>query len=183
MNDSRPKERLRTLGALSCGLGAACLSVVLYTAHPSLPFNPVRLPLGSELRVTALMPQGWKFFTRNPQEEDLSVYAKVGDTWAPALKVPHARATNAFGLDRASRAQGLEIGTLSSLHANSGWKSCQKQPLECETDAPLVTSTTARAPSVCGEILLVRQKPVPWAWRNVKNLVMPSSLLRLDVRC
>ena len=39
-------------------------------------------------------------------------------------------------------------------------------------------------PLLCGEYLLVFQKPVPWAWsKSLKKIEMPAKIIRFKILC
>src|SRR4029434_6535737 len=104
---------MRSLGAHALLLAIMWGTLFVYSIHGALPFNPLKLPFERTLMVTRFVPQGWAFFTRNPREERLTLQQVLpGGQLAPLSRSPHARPDNAFGLDRRSRSQGVEIGLL-----------------------------------------------------------------------
>ena len=39
-------------------------------------------------------------------------------------------------------------------------------------------------PTLCGEVVISEQKPVPWAWSKLeKPFSMPAKVLRMEVKC
>ena len=78
-------------------LATGWLALFGYSLHAGMPFNPVRLPFEDRFRASLLMPEGWKFFTRDAREERVFLYVKSDGRWHAAMKTPHASATNAFG--------------------------------------------------------------------------------------
>jgi antimicrobial peptide system SdpA family protein len=165
--------------------GAALLA--LYSAQPALPPNPLRLPFAQRMETGLLLPQGWKFFTRDPQEERILVFTRNrGGRWRPATLGPIARPANRFGVSRIPRAQGVETGLLMSRMSKRDWRDCATRPEECLRSAPAVRNLRNRSPrpTLCGAVGLVLQKPVPWAWsRADEEIVMPSRVARLEVLC
>jgi antimicrobial peptide system SdpA family protein len=193
MGPPRIAENLRVLGFLSVILTLSWSIVFIYAVHAVMPPNPIKLPFEKHLRLYALMllPQGWAFFTRDPREERFHVFSRdQNGKWIRALRGPNASPANFFGLKRASRAQGIEVGLLLSKVPGSGWQTCSEQPEVCLEQAPLVATieNITPHPTLCGEVGLALQKPVPWAWSYHRSgsqitITMPSKVARLEVRC
>lgn len=185
MKDIR-QTSLRRLGVFAVGIAGLWAVLALYVVHAALPYNPLRLPYAHALRTQVWAPEGWAFFTRNPREPRPFLYRLDGATWASASLGPHARASNAFGMNRRARAQGVELGLLLEGVPSRSWKRCEEAPLGCLDAAPAAARVANRSPrpSLCGTIGVVRQAPVPWAWaRAPKPVVMPSNVIRLEVSC
>ena len=158
----------------------------MYTVHGSLPHNALTLPGGAKLQTAVWAPEGWKFFTRNPREEQTHLYTRAGSSWANASTGPNALARNLFGLSRAGRVQPLEYGALVKDVPKEAWVDCEGSPMECLEEAPVAASlsNTALRKTLCGSVGIVLQKPIPWAWADSKRpVVMPSRVLRLEVSC
>jgi antimicrobial peptide system SdpA family protein len=151
-----------------------------------MPHNSLRLPGESTARVALLLPEGWKFFTRDPEEPRLRPYTLKYGSWLDASRGPSAAPKYAFGLNRLVRTQGVEMALLLSTVPDSAWTPCTRDPVRC---LPQVGSTAtirnpSPLPSLCGTIAFAKQKPVPWAWSNRSPpVVMPSRVLRLEVQC
>ncbi|MET7426456.1 SdpA family antimicrobial peptide system protein [Dactylosporangium sp. NPDC005555] len=176
------------LGAFALALIAAGALAVAYVVHTQLPDNAVDLPYEAAVEepVRVALPQGWAFFTRDPRGADLLVYTRGGDgRWHDALLSPHAEPRNLFGLARASRAQGVELGLLTGAVPEDGWTGCQADPGPClERLTPLPAANRARRTTLCGDVGLAQRVPVPWAWsRSGDQVVMPSTVARLAVSC
>lgn len=167
--------------------GLIWLVVFSYSIHAAMPFNPIKLPFAEKIQIRMFITQGWKFFTRNPREEDIKVFVNEGDSrWVSALVGPNASPSNFFGIKRDSRTQGIEIGLISTSIRNDQWSDCKEKLADCFTNATFagnISNPTAK-PTLCGEVILVRQQPVPWAWsRSRKEVVMPSKLVAVNVLC
>jgi antimicrobial peptide system SdpA family protein len=176
--------RLRVLGLLAVALVGSWSIVVLYVVHAALPFNPIRLPLEGSLRYFA--PEGWAFFTRDPREERFDVFVRRAGVWTEALTSPHSRASNWFGLNRRSTAQGIEIGLLLADLPKASWQGCRAEAPECLAKKPPEhpIRNVSPEPTLCGEVGISLQKPVPWAWsRSPKRVIMPSRVARLRITC
>jgi antimicrobial peptide system SdpA family protein len=176
------------LGRLALILAAVGLVVCIYAVHAQMPTNAVSLPYEQSLRrpMQQLLPEGWAFFTRSPREPDLVPFTRDGEgRWSRALRAPHAEPHNVFGLDRRSRAQGVEMGLLTGGLTANDWRDCRGAIGECLEQAPAVRiANLALAPTLCGDGGLASQPPVPWAWsRSADETTMPSRTVRLEVSC
>jgi antimicrobial peptide system SdpA family protein len=155
--------------------------------HAALPFNPVTVPLEKKLRVKVFVPQGWKFFTKNPRDERINALAKnQHGSWISVLRGSNAGAANLFGIRRNSRAQSIELGLITSSFKEAQWTSCSERAEFCINKAPTVASITnvSPSPTLCGEIAFVRDAPVPWAWSRAKRrVIMPSKFIKVNLSC
>ncbi|MFN0140901.1 MAG: SdpA family antimicrobial peptide system protein [Pyrinomonadaceae bacterium] len=184
-NESNINPRIITLVYIA--IWGLWIIVFWWSVRAALPYNPIRLPFGERI-VQQLIPQGWKFFTRNPREEDLTVVARNGDNeWVDVVRGPNGSVQNVFGLKRDSRAQGIELGLLTSAVPKDRWGECKQQPSSClnvETTPSIVAENTMPNPTLCGDLGFVLQEPIPWAWsRARKPVIMPSKVLKMNVLC
>ncbi|MFE0045139.1 SdpA family antimicrobial peptide system protein [Streptomyces albireticuli] len=163
--------------------------VFLYVAQVHVPKNVISLPGQKQARSTVanVAPQGWAFFTKSPRDVEVLPYRQAtNDTWTSLALTPHSSPRNAFGLDRASRSQGIEISLLLNLAEKKDWKECEEELADCLTGARPTrkVDNPSPAPTVCGRVALVQEKPVPWAWRDlVDERATPERFLTLDVTC
>jgi antimicrobial peptide system SdpA family protein len=165
---------------------AAWAGIAAAAIHASLPLNPIELSPERELVLRELLPEGWKFFTRNPQEAQILPFALTDGAWTSASLTPNARPVNLFGLDRAGRSQGIELGTLLEQLDAGAWAECEGSPLTCLGNVPVTASlkNPFPRPSLCGELGFVSQKPVPWAWARLgEHVEMPARVVRVVVQC
>ncbi|SNT65498.1 antimicrobial peptide system protein, SdpA family [Asanoa hainanensis] len=182
-----PRALARQL--LSRVLMLAVLAMLLagYVLHASLPPNPLSPPPERQLRVRLFVPEGWAFFTISPRLPQLSPMRPDADgRWRPADAGHLAVPADGFGANRIRRAQGTEMAILlRGVHAEE-WRQCAGTPADCLAATPVLGTVTNEAtrPSLCGPVGFVRQEPLPWAWRgSADRTVMPSSVVRLEVRC
>lgn len=178
----------RRLGAQLIMMVIVAAMLAVYAIPSALPFNPAKLPLRKDLQPQLWMPEGWKFFTRDPREERLYIMRRDGDHWRSAEFGPNSRAANLFGLRRRSRAQGIEAALILERLPKSHWHDCKESPLVALSQAA-VTDTVVNispSPTFCGDIGIYMQAPVPWAWAKSamrKEVVMPSRVTRVYVKC
>lgn len=156
--------------------------------HAALPSNPVTNPITDDhLTVRSVLPQGWAFFTRSPREERILPFLRSDDgSWYQTHVPTHAEPRHVFGLDRTSRAKGVEVGLLLGEISTDQWHDCEGPVAGCIDQAEVVAEIRNHSPepSVCGEAALVRRQPLPWAWsRNDTPENMPATVARVVVRC
>lgn len=189
MSSPRPISPAALGAALLAVFG--CWGVVLaYALQPALPYSPIRLPYQEEVRAQLFLPEGWAFFTKSPREERAHLFERGPGGWRSASLAPIAMPRNVFGLDRAPRAQSVELGLLLTrpdVKAAKWSGPCRQDPMERCLDgvAPAARfKNPSPRPTLCGQVGIVRQAPVPWAWNlSGRKVVMPSHVLRLEVSC
>ena len=145
--------------------------VFLTSIFMSMPTNILStdIPVGVRDVVTRVMPQGWAFFTRDPQSEMIGAY-RLSSTQTPenALMTPQGRVENLWGLSRNQRAQGPEMASLAN--EVSEWTECDEDSDVCLDNAtdesPLKVENSSPAPTLCGDIIIAQETPVPWSYRD-----------------
>jgi antimicrobial peptide system SdpA family protein len=179
----------RRLGRVLVAIALMWAVVGLYVVHSQLPSNALTLPGQDDLRpdIQVIAPQGWAFFTRSPRHPYLLAW-RPGATadWQVAMLAPHAEPRNAFGFNRRSRAQPVEMALLGNLAPPERWVDCEDGDIAaCLTAAPAVAVTNPTPePLLCGPVGLSSQEPLPWAWAEAAGTTrMPAIVLRLEVRC
>jgi antimicrobial peptide system SdpA family protein len=176
----------RRLGLFSVCLTAVWVTLGLYVVQPLLPYSPVRLPYAEALRTQFWAPQGWAFFTRSPREARTYVFTRHDGQWSSAALTPVSRPSNDFGLSRAARAQGIELGMLLMASPPSEWQPCDTALLVCLDHASIMgtVKNASPRPTLCGVVGLTHQEPLPWAWRRSRTTInMPASIVVLEVQC
>jgi antimicrobial peptide system SdpA family protein len=162
--------------------GVLIVSLTASTAGegPLKPSSSIRLVQLS------LLPQGWSFFTRDPREPTDVVYRMTG-TGLEALTFANTSQRSLFGLSRRARVHDAELMALLAPVMQSTWKPCDVDPAGCGarySGAPLEVANWAPTRMICGDIVVVRSRPVPWAWRRARDrLHMDSRLVRMRVDC
>ncbi|MFP2904935.1 SdpA family antimicrobial peptide system protein [Pyxidicoccus sp. 3LFB2] len=186
---SSEPARTRRLGLLALGLILGWSTVTVYALHAALPYNPIQLPFEDRINMRLVLPEGWAFFTRDPREDRMLPYVRATDgQWAWASQTPNFQPKNAFGIDRAARAQGVEMGLLMEQAREYARQACEEDPRRCLERASPGKPLRNRSPNptLCGQVGFVFQRAVPWAWSRTsqgKPIIMPSKVLRLEVEC
>lgn len=183
----------RRLGVLALGLLLGWTTVTVYALHAALPYNPIKLPFADRVDIRLLLPEGWAFFTRDPRDDRMLPYLRGPEArWARASRTPNFQPQNLFGIDRAARAQGVELGLLMEQAHEARRTACEGEPTVCLESAPVAEKVRNKSPNptLCGQVGVVFQRAVPWAWSRTnqektpeKKIIMPSKVLRLDVEC
>jgi sporulation delaying protein A len=190
MTDIQSSRGDRRLAVLAIALGCISALLVVYAVHSSLPFNSLRLPYEREVApgLVKVIPESWKFFTRDPLDQRMLFYGKQADgSWKPANLGPNGRFSNQLGASRRVRAQGVEAGLLLAAIPPGAWAPCDDEPTACldRTDALAeVHANSSPEPSLCGDIGIVLRKPLPWAWaKHPDKHRMPARIAHMRVSC
>lgn len=162
----------------------SCFCVIAFFG--SLPDSPMRLSKKHHLYLASVLPEGWSFFTRSPREEEISAFGRDGGAWR-LLNFRASSSRSWFGLRRTSRVQGVEFGGLAAQIPDSSW-SAHSDPFSGGADLTsiprLPAGNTAVRKTMCGEVLLQKKPPVPWAWsRSGRPVAMPAKYVLLQVDC
>jgi len=149
-------------------VGVALAGSIFY----SLPSNVLSTRDGGDVRAFSarLMPQSWAFFTKPPSDPEFVAYTIDSSGRAEfASRLPNSRRENLFGLSRRQRAQGPEIANLANRV--EAWTDCDSAAQGCrdasDLDDPAVPLVNASpVPTLCGRVMLVETRPVPWTFRD-----------------
>lgn len=159
---------------------------IVYVWIGSIPDSPLRLPTASRYTLSALVPQGWNFFTRDPREPAIQVYERRGTQWIETLR-QRSLPKHWFGLRRTPAAKEIEIIRLLTGIPEARWTptsegfSGHPEPGEL---APVLVANTMLVKSYCGDLTIRLVERVPWAWAHAQSeTMMPSRVIRLEVRC
>ncbi|NJK43476.1 MAG: SdpA family antimicrobial peptide system protein [Pleurocapsa sp. SU_196_0] len=188
MNDSIKSNQLKAIGVLGLFVLAFWGLFIAHVALNALPYASIRLPLNHVVNTSNLMPEGWGFFTRSPREDRLLLYQRQNSSWTSAALPPLGQPHFAMGWDRAPRTQGVELAILlTAPKTQLTWSSCQVEPRHClerVKRSRIRLKNRSPMPTLCGEVGVVKQPPIPWAWRNATQpVVMPSQVTRLGIEC
>jgi antimicrobial peptide system SdpA family protein len=184
-SDVSDSRRTRRAGLLVLAMSVLVAIPAVYGAHVAMPYNPIHLPYEKQVRAAAFMPEGWKYFTRDPQEEFSYVFDRDGADWV-ARPTNYAQMADAFGANRKPRALAAELGLLMADIPKPSWIECKEAPTVCLERAreSVRLRDATEAPQLCGVHGFVMQKPTPWAWRNANPPdVMPSRVVVVAVQC
>ncbi|MFD7258471.1 SdpA family antimicrobial peptide system protein [Streptomyces sp. NPDC059874] len=167
--------------------------VIAYVVQEQIPRNVVTLPAQKAARhaVVNIAPQGWAFFTKSPRDPEVIPFGKKagegGMDWKPLSLTPHASPRNAFGLNRESRAQGVEISMLLAAAQKDDWRDCTEGRRDCLAqygDPARQIGNGSPDPTLCGTVGLLQERPTPWAWRDLlSDSHSVERVMVLEVTC
>jgi len=151
--------------------------------------SPLRADFTTRRGMIAFFPQGWAFFTRDPREAVDRAY-RPGPPLVPLLYA-NTSPRNLFGFGRGARTLNVELAALLHELPAAAWQPCDAPLQRCVeagawagTGGSVAIVNRATEPRICGDVVVERQPPVPWAWgRSIDETHMPSKVARLEVRC
>lgn len=168
---------------------SAVLLLAMVNAAAILPASPLipQTAINALEPIRSLLPQGWGFFTKNPREPVLSIYAYRSGSWIAISEGSSTSPKRAYGLDRTARTEQYEIEDLLKQADRIPWTDCSVRDLgSCLADGynghQQPVSLRSEHPRFCGNIALVTTDPVPWAWAN-HLLAQPSRYKLLTSSC
>lgn len=166
-----------------------CILLIFFVVVTYLPYNPLTPSPKARLYLMAILPEGWGFFTKNPQDEQIFIFERQKGEWLSILKTPNSSMNNLFGIKRDARSQGSEYGILLNelAHIDSvRWEYYENKSLSTCLQSTNLSAfqldNNVKNPTICGEIIILRQKPIPWAWAK-HSVEMPIHAIRLTIRC
>jgi antimicrobial peptide system SdpA family protein len=192
-NHELPRSRERRMaddlsaGLVVCVVGLVLCAILALAFLLYAPTNPMTLNLSGSVQMAArqAFPQGWGFFTKSPQDDYFLVFRRANGQWVNAFDGPSGEPKNLFGLSRLPRAEGVEMGLLTSLRRDKPLLYCQDDFAGCVGKLPpaVIIDDPAPTPVLCGHLLIVMKKPVPWNWAKFAHVTMPSHILNLVSNC
>ena len=182
------KAGVERIGLLTVLLAALTAVGILFLWVAYLPANPLTPPwsVSQEIAFKQIVPQGWGFFTKSQRDEFFTVYRSPdGKTWTESPIGPQSEPREWFGLLRASRAEGIEFGRLTSDLSAGSYLTCDDSLPECFKHLPLmrIVLNTYSHPFLCGRALFVWQKPIPWSWAGFNHVTQSSRIANLEILC
>jgi antimicrobial peptide system SdpA family protein len=164
------------------------LIVAAYALHGSLKSSVIRLPEERAVKAAYWLPQGWAFFTRDPREPQVvPLRVLSGGRWVSLESGPYGRLNGVFGLDRSSKAQGVEIGMILHDIPDKLWRECDEAVPLClnkMTDGATEENRALRK-TLCGDLAFVSQPILPWtmAQHRLDSVIRTSRVARIYVDC
>lgn len=165
-------------------------TVTYFVIISSLPFNPLSFNKDRRAVIGSLLPQGWRFFTKNPRDHNIYIYANDrNNQWQLHSNLPNAALANYFGLRRVSRKIGLEYGLLrDKLRDASLWSKTSghnhRAIIFADTIPVRFVRNDSNVPLLCGTFYFVEAEPLPWAWsKDYDPTLMPSQIIKVYCLC
>ncbi|WP_255455711.1 SdpA family antimicrobial peptide system protein [Cryobacterium lactosi] len=143
--------------------------------------------------VQTILPEQWGFFTKSPREDMILPYTHSQEAgWASAAMYPHAQAQYAFGWNRVSRAQGVEVGLVYKEVVDGIWTDCTDygDAIDCldalsddsKAEVPTVANLSPD-PTLCGLSAFSKAPPAPWAYANIGQAKQRISITLVEITC
>ncbi|WP_372410820.1 SdpA family antimicrobial peptide system protein [Streptomyces luteireticuli] len=187
----RDPESIRSISGLVSAAGGILLVGALLAGSIffSLPSNVLSTRDGGDLRALSarFLPQSWAFFTKPPSDPEFVPYTVSGDGVAYASRLPNSRADNLYGLTRRQRAQGPEVANMANQVRE--WKDCEELEGDCPavvagSSAPVSVTNPSPVPTLCGRLVLVETRPVPWKFRDkYKGWRLDKKAALVEAKC
>lgn len=178
-------SRDQRVSVYTAAIWAVWSVVFVYTIHPILPDNAIQIPYEDKSPLIHLVPQGWGFFTLNPRSPHTYVFTHNQGEWELHPENPWY-GSSFLGFSREPKLLLAEAGLILDSLPDSAWAECKGRPETCLGAQPALgpIHDIFLHPTLCGDIGIVRQPAVPWAWSHArKPVVMPSQVLRVSVLC
>lgn len=178
----------RRPGLILAGMAFGWLIVFAFVVHTNQEQNVLTSKWQSAIRssVQTLSPQQWAFFTKSPRDGSYEPYRVDEGVWKRAARFPHSRAENAFGWNRESRAQAIELGLIMSQLRGVSWHQCTQAVVECFRSAKadrLSTKNVSPAPTLCGLTGISASGSTPWAWAEAGQEPAPPRVTVVEITC
>lgn len=158
-------------------------SMVLIILFSSLPYNPISITGNSKKYVKALFPQGWEFFTINPQLEKTRVY-EYHNKEMKELNLLNASSKNFLGITRLARIKNIEVSFLINQVDTTAWINC-KSKLDfqnvIDTSTPVKIYNSTNLHYMQGIYIVQKSKPIPFAWSKNEKIFMPCKTVKIEV--
>jgi antimicrobial peptide system SdpA family protein len=177
-------KRLKSTALFLAGLILFWLVVVFVIASASVPFNPLSMSKSGGAKIARILPEGWGFFTRDPNEPSVLVYKK---DQSGELKLITPTATDPsylLGLSRISRRLNFEVSLCLGKIQDSVWEKVEKPTrMNLNTQHCDTIQNKLANPLLMGDYVFVRQDRVPWAWTNVTPIpLMPYKMVNIHIK-
>ncbi|WP_139197567.1 MULTISPECIES: SdpA family antimicrobial peptide system protein [unclassified Curtobacterium] len=176
------------VATVSCtGCILLCLLSFLGNKAPQTVSDPSGNGIATRT-VAQIFRQGWGFFTRDAREDIVRVAHLRQGRWVIDEGNVTSAPDNAYGLSRHARNFDQDLSyLLESLPDNTSWSRCRnvRRPASCEptrTSRDPEVSMHSSSKALCGELLLIRQPPVPLAFARFRT-PPPGSITRAHVLC
>lgn len=161
---------------------------LIFSSVKAIVWSPQKIGIWQIEYAQLVTPQGWSFFTRSAKEPNTVAFGSNG---SPLSKLPTSRTTNAFGLNREGRAQGIEIGLITASIGEKSFHDCKDLNLpDCLAEArntnlePIKVHNPVTRPSLCGEVFLFSTRPYSYEYRKyVKSPYYGEGWVNLEIEC
>ncbi|TGE29607.1 SdpA family antimicrobial peptide system protein [Hymenobacter metallicola] len=137
---------------------------------------------------SALLPEGWGFFTKSPRDEKKVLYKLEADKSLTLATYHNSDADNLFGFSRRSRRTNLEFSRLMAQVQEKDWERYQHYTLRDLLRLDTIPSVQLKYSAgkytqlTKGTYLVKAYTIVPWAWAQFpEHYTNPERYLKLTI--
>lgn len=131
-----------------------------------------------------IFPQGWGFFTKNPQDFALNIY-KINKGKLELIDISNQSIRNNFGFSRRARMIGYEMSTVVEDIKVSDWiKNTDGNIYSNLNDKTInINNKNYFSHLTKGEYLIKLYKPIPYAWSKMnQEKYNPFSVAKINIK-
>lgn len=176
------KSGLASFTALSVTLS------VFYIILISIPNNIISTNYNffKNSKLSAILPQGWAFFTRNPREDQITIYSQKGENIIN-VSLKTTNKSELFGIKRSNRFIQDKLGNIISEIDKKYWYNTQTDyDFRNIANALNHVSISVSYPSLCGTYIIEVKKIMPWSYFKSElssNISLDTKLIKLTLIC
>lgn len=157
-----------------------CAAIIFFSSLKS------QLVLSEELKLATntIFPQGWGFFTKNPQDFAINIY-KIENKKLILIDIKNQSFKNRLGFSRSARIIGYEMSTVVSDIQNKDWVRNTDGNIYSNIDDKIVDVENREYFNHLkkGEYLVKLYKPIPYAWSNDnQEKFNPFSVVKIKIK-
>lgn len=167
-------------------VGVAYFFFFIYVLLVSIP-NPIQLrySIFQKNLISWAIPEGWAFFTKDPQSENTVIYSISDSPSLDKIKLTNSQWKYFFGASRKSRYINAKLVIISSNIREENWvaiddfSSITKQ----QVDSLRSTLFFVKPPFIYGEYIIRKYKPSPWSWFSFSGIndALPSKIAKVNI--
>lgn len=135
--------------------------------------------------IGTLLPQGWGFFTRNPQEARTYLFILNDGKWTVDPDQNNLSIYN-LGLRRGGRSKMLQLSTVMNRIESKKWKVVVDNKLDSVMQLafnnPTIIADSTLSVHLYNKYLIIQKQIVPWSWREYKTYGQNVRYTFLEIR-
>jgi antimicrobial peptide system SdpA family protein len=147
----------------------------------SIVNNPIKLSYKffNNYLQDAIIPEGWAFFTKDPQEVDIVLFEINGKDSLIRKNLKNSENLLKSGFSRKNRLIFSKLSIAVSKIESKYWTYSKNDSINL--DSLSIITYKVKQPMLIGKYLIKLQKPVTWIWfSKLSKVVMPSKMIIID---
>ncbi len=161
-----------------CFISSSYLFLSIFLS--SIPFTTVSTKGNYKKYFNTLFPEGWAFFTIDPQRAKTYIYKNKAED----LRILCSSQENFFGISRLSRVKMIESEFLLNQIDSTSWVYCKNEidfnkTINTIPFIKIFNSTNIQR--LKGNLIIKKSSPVPFAWSKNKKVFMPCRVVKINV--